>query len=216
MLVRRDMREVEAVQKRFRAIAAKRQFTHDWFDNNIPIWTEKLAAFKAQHSNPNILEIGSFEGRSTLFLLTHLSGSHITVMDIWAGGDEHQTGAALSPVEMRFDSNVAEFRDRITKIRGKSAEYLGALLSAGPSQFDLIYIDGSHYADDVMIDATLSWLLLRPQGMMIFDDYVFTRQDHGFRKSPCRAINLFLRLIKGEYELKHVGWQVIVVKTRAP
>ena len=37
---------------------------------------------------------------------------------------------------------------------------------------DLIYIDGSHLAKDVLSDAILSWKLLKPSGVMIFDDYL--------------------------------------------
>jgi predicted O-methyltransferase YrrM len=208
--------EIESAVARFRAVLRTRQFTADWFDNNIWIWTEKLADFRARHSNPNILEIGSFEGRSTLFFLTHFPESYITVVDSWGGDDKFPTNSQLQSAEVRFDSNVLEYKERITKLRGKSAECLAKLASGQRSRFDLIYIDGSHYADDVMIDAALAWLLLRNQGILIFDDYVFFDYRHGLRKSSCRAINLFLRLIAGEFQIKHVAHQIIIVKTHSP
>ena len=37
--------------------------------------------------------------------------------------------------------------------------------------FDLIYIDGSHSAKDVLLDSLLAWRLLRPGGAMVWDDY---------------------------------------------
>jgi predicted O-methyltransferase YrrM len=212
---RQQSAEIETVRNRFGALIATRQFTTDWFDNNIAVWSTKLASLKAQHPKPAILEIGSFEGKSTLFLLTHLPDSHLTVVDMWAGDEAQRSSSQSSRVEQRFDTNVAEFKDRITKIRGNSAECLAKLLSGGPSQFDLIYVDGSHYADDVMIDATLSWQLLRQGGLMIFDDYLFTGPRRDIRKSTCRAINLFLRMIKGEHEIRHVAYQVMIAKTHA-
>ena len=206
--------EVASAQACFREAVAGGQFTHQWFDNNIPVWTEKLAVFKARHAAPDILEIGSFEGRSTLFFLSHFPASRVTVIDAWSRAWEHQDLAPqLADAEARFDHNVASYKTRVTKLCGRSAEHLGKLTSTGPSQFDLIYVDGSHYANDVMVDAALSWSLLRPEGMLIFDDYIWLDYHHDPRKSSCRAINLFLRMIEGEYRLDHVAHQVIITKT---
>ena len=38
-------------------------------------------------------------------------------------------------------------------------------------EYDYIYIDGSHMPKWVLIDAVLSWDLLKKGGLMIFDDY---------------------------------------------
>ena len=38
-------------------------------------------------------------------------------------------------------------------------------------RFDLIYVDASHLALDVVVDASLSWQLLCGGGVVIFDDY---------------------------------------------
>ena len=43
--------------------------------------------------------------------------------------------------------------------------------SGGDGLFDLVYIDGSHSAKDVLLDSLLAWRLLRPGGAMIWDDY---------------------------------------------
>lgn len=40
-----------------------------------------------------------------------------------------------------------------------------------PETFDWIYVDGRHDYDGVMIDFHASWPLLRPGGVMVFDDY---------------------------------------------
>src|SRR5262245_2089799 len=61
----------------------KYQFTRDWFSHNIECWQRWLAEFNGK---PRIraLEIGSFEGRSTTWLLENvLTGetSHIDCID---------------------------------------------------------------------------------------------------------------------------------------
>ena len=207
--------EVESARTRFKAATAGRQFTGYWFDNNIPHWVAQLADFKARHAHPSILEIGSYEGRSTLFLLTHFPACTVTAIDPWSEASEHHAHGQLAAAEQRFDANMRDYAARVRKLRGRSGERLAGLLAEGTSQFDLIYIDGSHFADDVMVDAVLAWALLRNGGVMIFDDYVWLDYHYGARKSVCRAVNLFLRLVEGEYRLRHVGNQLMVEKLRA-
>jgi predicted O-methyltransferase YrrM len=210
--------ELESVLNQFRSIVSTRQFTAEWFEDSIPTWMriDALTELKRSKSKPTILEIGSFEGRSTLFFLSYFPESQVTVIDLWNQDvDPQSVSEGRSSVEMRFDRNVAEYSDRIIKMRGMSAECLGKLVAGRPSKFDLVYVDGSHFSDDVMTDALLSWSMLKSGGTMIFDDYLWTDADYGYRKQPCLAINLFLRLMKGEYTIAHVGYQVIVVKTVA-
>ncbi len=40
--------------------------------------------------------------------------------------------------------------------------------------FDVVYVDASHMAGDVLSDAVLAWKLLAPGGIMIFDDYAWS------------------------------------------
>jgi hypothetical protein len=48
------------------------------------------------------------------------------------------------------------------------------LVAAGKQgYFDFIYVDGSHQAPDVLADAFLSFRLLRENGVIAFDDYLW-------------------------------------------
>jgi predicted O-methyltransferase YrrM len=58
----------------------------------------------------------------------------------------------------------------IALIRGLSADVLPELMVEG-RRFDFIYIDGSHVAPDVLLDAAMSFALLKPGGILAFDDY---------------------------------------------
>jgi len=97
------------------------------------------------------LEIGSFEGLSSCFLLKQLPLASLTCVDTWAGSDEHAGMSHISSIESAFDNHVAPWRDRVTKCKGYSYQRLAAFCVE--EKFDFIYVDGSHHGDDVMADA---------------------------------------------------------------
>jgi predicted O-methyltransferase YrrM len=53
----------------------------------------------------------------------------------------------------------------------KSVDALPKLI-VDNQKFDVIYVDGSHLACDVLFDAVNSFKLLKVGGLMIFDDYL--------------------------------------------
>lgn len=194
----------------FRAACAGRQFGNQWFDQHIPAWRLIFGDCGLAATRPlDILEIGSFEGRSTLYLLRHFPQAHLTAVDTWAGSDEHSTEQKTALGE-RFAANTAEHRDRLSQRIGSSLTVLPQLEAEG-QRYDLIYVDGSHLADDVLRDAISAWRLLKQGGVMIFDDYLWTFYE-AEDDNPCRVINLFLDWKAAELELVSVGWQVAIRK----
>jgi predicted O-methyltransferase YrrM len=187
-------------------------FSEDWASQNFPIWMQVLRPLRA--AQMNVLEIGSWEGRSTLFFLNYLVNCRIACVDTFAGGDEHQKdpkySALLTILEQRFDKNVEEFRSRVEKIKAASHTAL-ANLGIARRRFDLVYIDGSHRASDVYSDAVLSWALLNRGGLVIFDDYGWPmgadEQDR-----PKLGIDVFLSSFLTQYALVARGYQMIVRK----
>ncbi len=91
--------------------------------------------------------------------------------------------------EMRFDHNVRQsgYAQRLTKIKAKSADALPKLPS---ESFDAIYVDGDHRAGPVLLDLACCWRLLKPQGIMILDDYLW-ELDKPLVDRPQLAIDLF-------------------------
>ena len=85
-------------------------FTNNWFDNNKTIWRELQKLL-----NPTrILEVGSYEGKSTVFLIESLASVNeleIHCIDSWEGGIEHKQGgsseANMTEVEARFSHNIS-------------------------------------------------------------------------------------------------------------
>ena len=62
------------------------------------------------------------------------------------------------------------------KCKQDSTQAMSILVAGGKELFDLIYIDGSHTAPDVLTDAVLAFQLLRVGGVMIFDDYLWSME----------------------------------------
>lgn len=148
----------------------------------------------------DILEIGAHEGRSAVWFLNFFPRARITCIDPFG-----QTGDA---VEGRFDANTAGFHARVRKKKGRSIIELDKLVLADEA-FDLIYIDGNHGRDAVLIDTLLAWQILRPGGILIWDDYLWMTDSPRWSR-PQEAVDTFLHLQRRKFATLHRGYQVIV------
>lgn len=156
------------------------EFTNDWFGaTGRYIWDKILP----QLGPGRILEIGSYEGKSTCFLIDKLRlPLEIHCVDTWQGGVEHE-GIDMEAVKRRFDNNtsfaIANAKDPVKLIThvGRSDTILSKMQAEYEGYFDFIYVDGSHTAADVLCDAVLAFRLLRSGGVMCFDDYLWRNGD---------------------------------------
>lgn len=179
-------------------------FTEDWFAQHIPVWDKLIP----RHTPRKIIEIGSFEGRSACYFIEKCareSDIELHCIDSWRGGVEHDP-AAMAAVEARFDANVALAQSRVAgkvklvKHKSLSHPALARLIVVNPvADFDVIYIDGSHQAPDVLADAVMAFQLLRVGGLMIFDDYLWSMETLGRQDAfnmPKPAIDAFLNIFQ--------------------
>ncbi len=153
-----------------------------------------------------------FEGRSTVWLLDHIlthPEATLTWVDTFTGGADH-AGLDLTGLERRFRANTARFGTKLSGHVGQSCDVLRELKG---ERFDLVYIDGSHEAPDVLTDAVLAWPLLAPGGLLGFDDYGWRGPPEPERR-PALAIDAFLAVMRGRYEEMHRGYQVWLRKAR--
>jgi predicted O-methyltransferase YrrM len=182
-------------------------FSYDWQTPNFPTWERVLPVFDMPLS---ILEIGCYEGRSTLWFLNRYPDCRIACLDTFEGGLDHkQLGVDFSGAEARFHANVLRpHGSQARLLHGSSFKSL-IRLNYTHARFNLILIDGSHLAADVLSDAVLSWPLLVKGGVMIFDDYGWggERPPH---ETPRPAIDAFLACHKDRYTVLEFGYQVIV------
>lgn len=184
------------------------QFTTKWFERDAkPVWQQLLPTIRPRR----ILEIGSFEGASTCFMVDMLAKFHpleVHCIDTWEGGVEHLPGGSaqvdMTRVEARFRSNVDLAISRATHPvnlvvhKGYSDDQLTRLLVEGHrGGFDFIYVDGSHQAFDVLCDAVLCFRLLKVGGLMVFDDYLWSEDlpyGQDLLRCPKPAIDAFVNL----------------------
>lgn len=180
------------------------EFSTDWFSYNIPIWEKALAPYRGK-PELNYLEIGVFEGRSCVWMLENIltdSTARLTGMDVF-----------LDVPKSRFLANIERTgaANKVNLIVGSSQKELRKLPL---ESFDIIYIDGSHSADDVLEDAILSWRLLKEGGLLIFDDYAWVMPYEEAGK-PKLAIDIFNKIYGKHFVVVHCGYQVIMRKHTA-
>lgn len=155
-------------------------FTTAWFSETTENAWEKIVPMVMPR---RVLEVGSFEGASACYLIRRYAqhfAFEIHCIDSWQGGEEHQS-LDMAAVERRFDENLAQASSAaahpvsLHKHKGSSDNELARLIARGyRNYFDLAYIDGSHQAPDVLFDAVAAFRLVRPGGLIIFDDYLWT------------------------------------------
>lgn len=206
-------KHVADVRSEFEANAQRGQFKERWFDIHIVPWSVAFTRVFDRSDPVQILEIGSWEGRSSLFLLTYFEKGQLTAVDTWCGGDEYEYNATsdVQDLEARFDRNLAPCAERLTKRKGLSVQVLPQLL-AEQQKYDVIYVDGSHFADDVLMDAVVAWRLLKQGGVIIFDDVLspfYTRR----KANTAWALKMFMKYHRGEFDFLSAGYQVILRKT---
>jgi len=197
----------------FEKVRCRLDLSSDWFSHNIPFWLSIIDELDLKSRPVEVLEIGSFEGLSGHFILSTMPNARLTCVDSW-GGDEEDEGnvpnssIASNEFERRFDRNLTFFKDRVTKYKTSSYSFF----HDHPSKefYDFIYVDGSHSASDVIIDAIKCFEMLKIGGVIIFDDYFWNRNPT--KDNPAAAINFFLRLNRGTYRVVKFYYQLVLVK----
>lgn len=191
-------------------------FTQDWFTHNIGNWETILGHFKGK-PNLHFLEIGTFEGRATTWLIENIltgKGSDIVSMDTFEGSEEHNDGTApvdFTEVMVRAKENLQTYIDsrKCYLMKGRSDEILIGLHGI---TFDFIYIDGDHTARGVLVDTVYSIRLLNKGGIIIFDDYEWNAYPDKPHHNPKMAIDAILDIYQDELEVIHKGYQIAVRK----
>jgi Methyltransferase domain len=192
---------------------AGKTFGYDWTSCHFPTWASLLARYR--DLSARVIEVGSWEGRSALFFMNYLPQSQLVCIDTFEGSEEHRAHPEafandLPEIERRFDANLALFADRIEKRKAPSAVALAEFGIDG-RRFDIAYIDGSHCSADVYSDGVLTWPMLVPGGIMIFDDYEWEYMPEP-RSNPKLGIDSFLRAFEGQFRIIHKGFQVATEK----
>ena len=203
------------------------RFTQTWFEDGPKSFWEAVVRGRPIRS---YLEIGSFEGASACWAIQNLPElEQVVCIDTWEGGSEHlEYDLDMSEVEKLFEQNITEAgqalpRDiNLVKLKHKSKDGLLQLLLEGYEQcFDLVYIDGSHKARDVLTDLILSFDLLGDGGLMIIDDYLWVPPSGHLdqnvfnpAETPKLAIDAFTTIYRDSLKFIDCSWSQVMCEKR--
>jgi len=183
----------------------KYQFSYDdWFSSNFNIWKKYLNSL----SEIKYLEIGSFEGRSATFVGELKNVKEITCVDTFEGSDEHKN-IDFQEVYQNCSKNLKKLKISTNLIKDKSTNFF----FKNKNKFNLIYIDGSHFYDDVKKDFINSINCLEKNGILICDDFYWffykKKEDN-----PIGAILDCYEKYKNNLEILFINHQIIFKKIK--
>ena len=188
----------------------KYKFTANWFGSEEQIEDLK-SILPDSNSELHLLEIGSYEGRSSVWFLDNLltnKKSTLTCIDPWMDYSQNEKGLNSYDTETSehklgtdkiidtflFNIEASGMSDKVIVERGISTKVLPKLL-LNENKYDIIFIDGNHVAPFVLMDAVLSWDLLKVGGIMIFDDYLWMPERYK-SLTPKIAVDSFIEVFE--------------------
>lgn len=170
-----------------------------------------------QRDKPRILEIGSFAGVSIMTMKEIVPDAECVCIDNWGLADgelqacmsvANDNTITMQKVRNTFMTNT---KGQVKLIEKDSARALVQLQSEG-EQFDFIYVDGSHRADDTLVDMCMAWSLLKKGGIIGIDDYLYVPPDNP-NSRPGQAVDYFMQKLQGVYEVISIHYRVFLRKT---
>ena len=197
--------------------ATNQFFTADWFTNglvNFEYAKEQMGTLPE-----SILEIGCHEGRSTCWMLENMLADNgsITCIDPFANDPlsafRNERPPANRIIEEIFchNTDLAKQPDQTIRLMPTLSFYALAELITEGAQFDFIYVDGSHSADEVLADAVMAFGLLKKNGYMIFDDYLWKAAPDSLDR-PKMSIDAFVNMFQKHIEVKLINYQYVIQK----
>ena len=175
----------------------KFKLSQNYFKHNPAIWYEIFKKNDLLNKDINNLEIGSFEGMSVLFFDKYLKVKNLYSVDLIKNDN--------------FIYNIRNLKN-INFFNMKSDDFFKKKLDIN---FDITYVDGSHYSIDVFNDLINSDLLLKKDGILIIDDLLLDvgirKKGYKFYEEVMGGVFLFLKE-KKKYKFLYTGHQLILKK----
>lgn len=190
----------------------------NWFEVTAQENFETYLRSMAGQPGLRALQLGVFTGDASVWLCQNILGgvdSRLTDVDTWRGSDEEvHDSMDFEDVYKTYEKKIKHFKNIYT-CRTTTTDFLlhkaGCCDCNATTEYDFIYIDADHTTAGVLIDAELSWSILKYGGIMAFDDYEWgSNLPMHLRAKP--GIDLFLIRHDGEYELLVKNQQVWIRK----
>ena len=208
---------------------SKYKLTEHWNKHSYASWDKFFNGKRTidyQHTDKikNVLEVGCFEGATTMFLCDNVlkSECNYDLIDSFAGSIVNQQIAnenndsdfykGYDGVEERLRHNISNHPNINFKIhKGITQTVLPELYKSG-NKYDLIFVDASHHSDDTFVDGYFCHKMLNRDGVIIFDDYGWTKPNVQFKyEIPKFGIDFFFEMYGHKYH-KAGGYQVFAQK----
>ena len=162
----------------------------------------------------NCLEVGSYKGDTSVWMLKNLcknKESKVFSVDPFEESPEY-LNINFKDIEKIFDENIKNSGKGSQNVKMKmfSTEAFNILKNKKVS-FDVIFIDNSHEAKNIMRDVVLSWDLLNENGILIFGDYGWDTLNKDYLR-PKIAIDSFIHIFKPEIKVIFKDYQLMVEK----
>jgi len=186
---------------------SKYKYTQNWF--LISEIKKLLLTFVEVDKVHHILEIGCFEGLSSVFFADNLLNhpdSTLTCVDpfLTIQNNDHAIYYLGNDQEKSFDYNISVCSNT-RKINVNKETSDAFFLRNTREDYDFIYIDGCHLPDFVTRDMENSFKVLKSNGIMWMDDY-------GYNIEVKKAMDSFLTKHLDEFTLVHKGYQLAIRK----
>ena len=107
-----------------------------------------------------------------------------------------------------FKFNTDKYKHRLKVIKDKSDNFFDKLNN---TTYDLIYIDGSHFHEDVFNDAKNSFKVLNKNGYLIFDDFLWIFYSN-INENPMGGIKRFIKENFNKIKIRSINYQIILQK----
>jgi predicted O-methyltransferase YrrM len=186
-------------------------------------WKERFGSMEKK--NNKILELGCFKGEMSKWFSDNLLDnqySRLYCVDTWEGSIEYKQNynnvkkTFKNNIETTFQANIkkSKYPKKIKIFKNTTTDFFLTFLKKEKKPiFDLIYVDASHDARNVMCDAILSFKALKVGGHMVFDDYEWKKMPHNYEK-PKVAVDSFVHIFRDNVTVTHKGYKLIVKKTK--
>ena len=183
------------------------KYSQSWFINSEI--QNNLIKFLDKSKENKILEIGCFEGLSSVFFADNFLDnpkSSLTCVDpfLTISNNDHKQFLQNNE-EMNFDFNISICKksDRITINKITSDIFF----ENNNQTYNFIYIDGCHEPDFIKRDMENSFNILEKNGIMWMDDY-----GGGDGIQIKNTMDAFLKKYTKKYEIIHIGYQLAIRK----
>jgi len=199
----------------FKEKIKKGKFNNESFDQKISfflivLFISKLFLILKPNNYLRALELGSWEGRSSIFISSKFNKIKLICVDNWGVADERTGKKELKEIYSNFLINIVQDLDsKIFPMKSSTIDFFDKLDKK--NRYDFIYVSASNKFNNAYLDLANSINFASKFSLIIFDDYLRNYyQDPSL--GPGYGLNLFFKKYKGRKLIPlFVSHQVLIL-----